>query len=228
MRQCWPKYFSQNESASRWYSWWCTSPSWRRKESPAYLLDTPLGTHPHYHPCFLSQWVYSTFRVCCRGVLQFVAIKTLEMSGSAKSKLVISNVATYSCVVIYRCHVATVEWLSSAVENTAGKTQSCNPVLFMYCESEPIFFEILSLGRCPISFPEPTLPLSSGTGKRLSVFSVPLDKSLRVFLLRWTRITWALGRDCTTPCWTRVNMNTSKIYEGKSGEARSRKPSQPG
>jgi len=80
----------------------------------------------------------------------------------------------------------------------------------------------------PNLVPRAHVTLVKRNGKTSLSFPVPLDKSLRVFLLRWTRITWALGRDCTTPCWTRVNMNTSKIYEGKSGEARSRKPSQPG
>ena len=63
--------------------------------------------------------------------------KTLGTSVSAKFKSVNKHGTTYSCidrtlsVVSYRCHAATAEWLSSAVENTAGQTQCCNPVLFI-------------------------------------------------------------------------------------------------
>ena len=79
------------------------------------------------------------------------SLKTLRTSVSAKFKSVISKQtggATYSSfvrtlsVVSYRCYVATAEWLSSAVQYTTGKAQSCNPASLPYCESEPIFFVI--------------------------------------------------------------------------------------
>ena len=64
------------------------------------------------------------------------SLKTLETSVSAKLKSVNKHGATKSGVrtprvVSYRCYVATAEWLSSAVENTAGKAQCGNPVLFI-------------------------------------------------------------------------------------------------
>ena len=63
--------------------------------------------------------------------------KALGTSVSAKFKSVNKHGATYSCivrtlsVVSYRCYAATAEWLSAAVENTAGQAQCCNPVLFI-------------------------------------------------------------------------------------------------
>ena len=65
------------------------------------------------------------------------SLKTLETSVSAKFKSVNKHGATKSGVVrtprvvSYRCYVATAEWLSSALENTAGKAQCGNPVLFI-------------------------------------------------------------------------------------------------
>ena len=55
--------------------------------------------------------------------------KTSRTSVSPKFKSVNKHGATYSCivrtlrVVSYRCYVATAEWLSSAVQNTAGNAQ---------------------------------------------------------------------------------------------------------
>ena len=44
-------------------------------------------------------------------------------------------------IVSYHCYVVTAEWLSSAVENIAGKAQCCNPVLFI-AKANISFFEI--------------------------------------------------------------------------------------
>ena len=52
--------------------------------------------------------------------------KLVNKHGATKS-----GVVRTPHVVSYGCYVATAEWLSSAVENRAGKGQCCNPVLFI-------------------------------------------------------------------------------------------------
>ena len=76
--------------------------------------------------------------------------KALGTNVSANFKLVNKHSTTYSCIVCtlsivsYRCYAATAEWLSSAVENTAGQAQCCNPGSMLqssplYCKSDPVF-----------------------------------------------------------------------------------------
>ena len=54
-------------------------------------------------------------------------IKTLNKDGATYS----NNVCARRSVVCYRCCIATAEWHSSAVENTADKAQCCNPGRFV-------------------------------------------------------------------------------------------------